>query len=79
MKKLLLFIVIILTITACEEKKPTTKTTKHGGYIQEEIGVMVTQTELKEFEYKGHTYISCDVRDGKSITHAGHCLCNPNF
>ncbi len=79
MKKILLCIVIMLTMTACEENKPTTKVTKHGGYVEEKVGAFVKQTELQEFEYKGHTYISCNVRDGKSITHAGHCLCNPNF
>lgn len=31
---------------------------------------------LSEFEYKGHTYISCPVAYGISMTHAGHCSCN---
>jgi hypothetical protein len=76
MKKLLLLIVIMLTMVSCENKKPITKTTKIGGYIEEEDGIFIHQTQLKEFDYKGHTYVSCHVRDGKSITHAGHCKCN---
>lgn len=31
---------------------------------------------LYEFEYKNHTYISCKVSSGISVTHAGHCKCS---
>lgn len=31
--------------------------------------------QLHEFSYKNHTYISCKIDNGISITHAGHCNC----
>jgi hypothetical protein len=53
-----------------------TKTTNTGGQVKHSTGVFVRKFDLYEFEYKGHTYISCNVREGIVMTHAGHCWCN---
>jgi hypothetical protein len=78
MKKILILLTLITFLISCEEKKPTTTTTQNGGEVHKEIGFMVATTKLTEFEYKNHTYVSCEVRDGIALTHAGHCKCNPN-
>jgi len=60
----------------CEDRKITVESTSKGGQVKAEGGFFTHVTELNEFEYKGHTYISCYVRDGIALTHAGHCWCN---
>lgn len=37
-----------------------------------ETGEIIDGTPIKEFEYKGHTYLMFS----SGITHAGHCKCN---
>ena len=58
------------------EEKTTTRPTSKGGEVITSNGVFTQKKELNEFDYKGHTYISCKVRDGIALTHAGHCWCN---
>jgi hypothetical protein len=60
----------------CEDVNITAKPTSKGGEVRTENGIFTQVRELNEFEYKEHTYISCSVRDGISLTHAGHCKCN---
>lgn len=50
--------------------------TSKGGEVIIERGGYTQVRKLNEFDYKGHTYISCNVRDGIAMTHAGHCKCN---
>jgi len=60
----------------CGDEKIKVKSTSNGGDVRIETGIFTQVRHLYEFEYKGHTYISCKVRDGISLTHAGHCWCN---
>jgi hypothetical protein len=50
--------------------------TNTGGQLRNTNGIFVRTLDLQEFEYKGHTYISCDLKGGIAMTHAGHCWCN---
>ena len=69
--------VLLLAIGACGNTTiETTRTTDKGGSVALKQGAFQKNTELFEFEYKGHLYISCEVRDGMALTHAGHCPCN---
>lgn len=71
-----ILLLIVIICFGCNEGKTTTKQTSKGGEVRTETGIFIQVRELKEFDYKGHTYISCDVRDGIALTHAGHCWCN---
>jgi len=80
-KQGLTFACIVLVSTffyGCEKGKTTTKTTSNGGEVITEQGIFQSVTELNEFDYKGHRYISSKVRDGIALAHAGHCWCNDN-
>ena len=72
-----LFISLVAIIfCGCENGETITRPTPKGGEVITENGIFVTVSELTEFDYKGHKYVSCRVRDGISLTHAGHCRCN---
>lgn len=74
-----IFVYILLVsiiFCGCEYKKTETKTTAYGGQVVKNDGIFTRKLNLDEFEYKGHIYVSCDVRDGIAMTHAGHCWCN---
>lgn len=73
MKKIL---ILSLFLLSCETKTIRTSTNLNGGNVTKETGIFVFSYQLDEFDYKGHKYISCKVRDGISLTHAGHCYCN---
>jgi hypothetical protein len=74
MIKFLQIICIVILFSSCEEQEMKAyPTNKSQGVVTGTYGRVLT---LNEFQYKGHTYISCDVRDGISLTHAGHCPCN---
>lgn len=76
MKKTILFLLICLTLISCGKAKLTTSVSSDGqGSLN--VGGRISY-DLYEFEYKGHAYISCEVRGGYVLTHAGHCKCNPN-
>lgn len=45
-------------------------------YIRMDNGFLIQDFAIKEFVYKDHTYIGFMVRDGMSLSHAGHCPCN---
>ncbi len=78
-KNSLLFISTLLVavfLFGCGESKTTTTQTSKGGEVITQTGIFAQVRELTEFEYKGHNYISCNVRDGIALTHAGHCWCN---
>lgn len=74
-KALFIFLVAII-FCGCENGETTTRQTTKGGEVITADGIFLTVTELTEFDYKGHKYISCKVRSGISLTHAGHCRCN---
>jgi hypothetical protein len=79
MKKLSLLLVIftILGLTSCGET--TTKAEAYSdtqGVVRISTGAFSRVEDIREFDYKGHTYLCTEVRDGVSITHAGHCKCN---
>jgi len=68
---------ILLGLTGCgettthvEQKTPT------KGTVRISNGAFSHAEDIQEFDYKGHTYIYSKVRDGISMTHAGHCKCN---
>jgi len=70
------YFILILFFYSCGEEHIIATPTSKGGEVRKENGIFVQVRKLNEFEYKGHTYISCNVRDGISLTHAGHCWCN---
>jgi len=74
--KKILIILSLITLFSCDEQEIHTKTHKTGGEVVKTSGIFTQTRHLDEFDYKGHTYISCEVRDGISLTHAGHCKCN---
>ena len=79
MKKLTLLLVMftILGLTSCGET--TTKAESYSdtqGVVRISTGAFSRVEDIREFDYKGHTYLSSEVRDGIAITHAGHCKCN---
>lgn len=71
----MLLCIAILSMS-CSESKTAIETKEDGGKVTEVGAVFTNSYDLNEFEYKGHTYIYCHVRDGIAITHAGHCACN---
>jgi hypothetical protein len=78
MKTKIVIILLMIVLIGCGENRIETKQTKSGGEIIEKEGIFFKVTTLDEFTYKGHVYVSCKVRDGVSLTHAGHCWCNKN-
>jgi hypothetical protein len=69
--------IILLMFTGCGET--TTKAESYSdtqGVVRISTGAFSRVEDIREFEYKGHTYLCTEVRDGVSITHAGHCKCN---
>lgn len=69
-------LLVAVIFCGCGEENITSKPTTKGGVVRTVNGIFTQVRELNEFEYKGHTYISCNVRDGIAMTHAGHCWCN---
>jgi len=71
-------LLVAVIFCGCEDGryKVEAKPTNTGGQITITDGILISTLHLDEFEYKGHTYISCNVRDGIAMTHAGHCWCN---
>ena len=69
-------LLVALTFCGCGDVNTTTMPTSKGGKVIIDVGGYTQVRKLNEFEYKGHTYISCNVRDGIAMTHAGHCKCN---
>lgn len=67
-------ILLLLMLFGCEESNnvQTINSKKVTNIYMDGI----SNTDIYEFEYKGHTYIGCNVHGGKSLTHAGHCRCN---
>ena len=65
-------------INVYETKTNQSSEISKAGEVITSYGDYKNYTELKEFNFKGHTYISCDVHGGMAITHAGHCWCNQN-
>lgn len=73
MKNLILF----LFLFGCEQSSNSqTNNIIKGKIISSMDFGSMKNVDLYEFEYKGHTYIGCNVHGGKSLTHAGHCKCN---
>ena len=72
MKKLTIIAIFCLSLLSCDNKpiKSISTVKAEGNYIETSS---FTREEVKEFEYKGHTYIYTRVREGISSTHAGHC------
>ena len=69
-------LLVAVIFCGCGEENITAKSTTKGGEVRTVNGIFTQIRKLGEFEYKGHTYISCNVRDGIAMTHAGHCWCN---
>ena len=73
---------LIKFLSGCNEtkQKPISPTiTIEGDHILIQNGVFKRDFTMKEFDYKGHTYVYCDVRNDITPTHAGHCKCNRNY
>ena len=78
MKKLtLLLVMFTILLTSCGETttKAESYSDTHGSFTISN-GAFSRVDELGEFDYKGHTYIYTEVRDGIAMSHAGHCKCN---
>ena len=80
MRKILTALLIAVIFSSCE-KSPTvistdTKTSTEGT-LNIQYGMFGSSYTIHEFEYKGHTYVGIDVKNGVAPTHAGHCWCNP--
>lgn len=75
-----LILILALWMTGCVSHQSSNTETRvfseNEGQIVTRQGIFSTVNDLSEFNYKGHLYISCKVRDGISLTHAGHCKCN---
>lgn len=73
-----LFIIPVFTLLfGCDNNSYSTRTqTQKSGQVSRTDGIFDQTYDLEEFDYKGHTYIGCKVRDGIALTHAGHCKCN---
>ena len=69
-------LLVIVIFCGCGDVNTTAMPTSKGGEVIIERGGFTQVRKLNEFDYKGHTYISCNVRDGIAMTHAGHCKCN---
>ena len=68
---------ILLGLSGCGETTTKAETySKDKGVVTISTGAFSRMEDIREFEYKGHTYIYSEVRDGISMTHAGHCKCN---
>lgn len=84
LKQILLIAVVyissitLLSLSGCGDKPQVKETTTAStkGTINVTNGAFNLTYDIGEFEYKEHTYMSCQVRDGVSIAHAGHCKCN---
>ncbi len=76
MKNILKITTLLLLLSSCESTITKTKEGENNGTIIEGYGFLENQRSIKEFEYKGHTYIYTYVHNGVSSTHAGHCKCN---
>lgn len=74
--KQFLYLLLIVFLAACEPAKTTAVATKDGAVVTAFNGFQANKYDLFEFEYKGHAYIACRVRDGIALTHAGHCPAN---
>ena len=69
-------LLVAVIFCGCGDVNTTAMPTSKGGEVIIERGGYTQVRKLNEFDYKGHTYISCNVRDGIAMTHAGHCKCN---
>ena len=68
---------IALGLTGCgETTNKAEEYTSTKGTVTISTGAFSRMEDIEEFDYKGHTYIYSTVRDGISMTHAGHCKCN---
>jgi hypothetical protein len=76
MKNKFFLFLLLLFFFSCDEKNIKTNITSNGGIVKIENGIFMQKYEIYDFEYKDHTYVCSKVRDGISITHAGHCNCN---
>lgn len=76
MKNILKITTLLLLLSSCESTITKTKEGENNGIITVKSGPFQSEIEIKEFEYKGHTYIYTYVHNGISSTHAGHCKCN---
>lgn len=78
MKKILLFL-IIFSFISCVHKDEIKTEIISGASTYSSLrfnnGIISYSYDIREFEYKGHTYIYCDVKNGIAPTHAGHCKC----
>lgn len=68
---------LLLFLASCSDKKSVrVESHEHGGVVTIDGAYTPYQRALYEIDYKGHTYVACEVRDGLALTHAGHCWCN---
>ena len=83
MKKLIL-LGLFLILSSCKQEENVrilTPEQARAEAIQNKIDEgknIIDYFDVQEFEFKGHTYMYNQVRDGISAWHAGHCKCNPN-
>lgn len=77
MNKLLVFI-IVFTMFSCGKTEPRNPSTpEEYKQMRADKGIeTINYYDIEEFDYKGHTYLYNEVRDGIAMCHAGHCKCN---
>lgn len=76
MKNILKITTLLLLLSSCEPNITKIVEGENNGIITVKSGPLQSEIEIKEFDYKGHTYIYTYVHNGVSSTHAGHCKCN---
>ena len=82
MKKILVTFTSLTLLFSCKPKEQKSEFTNQKTEIGKESYTVIhneygssiySSFEVKEVNIKGHLYLYTTVRDGISITHAGHC------
>jgi hypothetical protein len=78
MKKILVTFTSLTLLFSCKPKEQKSEFTNQKTEIGKESYTVIhdeccSSFEINEVRIKGHLYLYTTVRDGISITHAGHC------
>ena len=77
MKKILVTFTSLTLLFSCKPKEQKSEFSNQKTEIGKESYTVIhnefSSFEVKEVNIKGHLYLYTRVRDGISITHAGHC------
>ena len=70
--KYLLALAVSFLVIGCNEEPAMIEQGQKNSILQ----VGLNQYNIREIQWKGHTYGFTDVHGGVSVFHAGHCRCN---